>query len=94
MFCEDSEIDVNEPVAAPSAETASSFKELSQMDVRVCGISEIDIPTEDVGVYDWLKNCGINLRIKAMTKRTNTWYNGTPCSQNTFRANPLSTFPF
>ena len=31
---------------------------------------------------------------KAMPKRTNTWYNGTPCSQNTLRANPLSTFTF
>ena len=44
--------------------------------------------------YIWLKNCGINFRSKTMPKRKNTWYNGTPCSQRTLRANPLSTFTF
>ena len=44
--------------------------------------------------YNWLKNCGINSRSKAMPERTNTGYNGTPCSPNTLRANPLSMCTF
>ena len=49
--CEDSENGVNEPVVVPSAEPVSS-KELSQKDVGVCRMSEIDTPTGDVGVCE------------------------------------------
>ena len=42
--CEDSEIDVNEPVFAPSAEPVSASNELSKRDVGVCEMSVIDIP--------------------------------------------------
>ena len=35
---------MNEPVVVPSAEPVSAFKELSQRDVGVCELSEIDIP--------------------------------------------------
>ena len=42
--CEDFEIGVNGPVVVPSAEVVSSFKELSQRDLGICEMSEIDIP--------------------------------------------------
>ena len=51
MFCENSEIDVNEPVVVPSAEPVSASKELSK-DVGVSEMSEIDTPTGDVGICE------------------------------------------
>ena len=45
--CEDSDIDVNEPVVVPSAEPVSASKELSK-DVGVCEMSEIDIPVVEL----------------------------------------------
>ena len=52
MFCEDTEIDVDEAVIVPSAETVSSSKEMAQKVVGVCEMSEIDIPPGDVGICE------------------------------------------
>ena len=49
--CEDPENKVNRPVVVPSDELESSSKVLSRKDVGVCEMSEIDIPTGDLGVF-------------------------------------------